>query len=280
MLTSATRLTTLELSPRPQWYDQKTSTGKPMTRVGTLQGTYLGVYPAKVCEYWTEKPQKTNCKFCSVGLNLGVDDADEKSVNEVMEVVRAAREESGHHLRRLQHRPLRGRHLPDILEPYIRRIKKESGSWSASRRRRTRTSSATTRCARWASTASPSASRSSTPAFQGGLPGQGPPVRPRALPRRRRVLRRARQEGPRNEPWVTNGEIIVGLEPPGVVDPGDRLDHVGRRDPDGVRLPAARRDGLRRHAAAADGAADPRFERLYEACMEQGLPIGWPRTST
>ena len=27
-----------------------------MTRIGTLQGTYLGVYPAKVCEYWTEKP--------------------------------------------------------------------------------------------------------------------------------------------------------------------------------------------------------------------------------
>jgi hypothetical protein len=38
---------TLELAPRPDWYDRKTSTGKPMTRVGTLQGTYLGVYPAK-----------------------------------------------------------------------------------------------------------------------------------------------------------------------------------------------------------------------------------------
>ena len=35
---------------------RKTTTGKPMTRIGTLQGTYLGVYPAKVCEYWTEKP--------------------------------------------------------------------------------------------------------------------------------------------------------------------------------------------------------------------------------
>ena len=48
-----------------------TATGKPMTRIGTLQGTYLGIYQAKVCEYWTEKPQKVNCKFCSVGLNLG-----------------------------------------------------------------------------------------------------------------------------------------------------------------------------------------------------------------
>ena len=44
-------VTPVRLSPRPTWYDAKTSTGKPMTRIGTLQGTYLGVYPAKVCEY-------------------------------------------------------------------------------------------------------------------------------------------------------------------------------------------------------------------------------------
>src|SRR5262249_11466709 len=65
----------VRLSPRPQWYDASTSSGKSMTRIGTLQGTYLGIYQAKVCEYWTAKPQKVNCKFCSVGLNLGVDDA-------------------------------------------------------------------------------------------------------------------------------------------------------------------------------------------------------------
>jgi hypothetical protein len=32
----------ITLSPRPPWYDTKTSTGKPMTRIGSLQGTYLG----------------------------------------------------------------------------------------------------------------------------------------------------------------------------------------------------------------------------------------------
>jgi hypothetical protein len=85
----------VRLSPRPAWYDAATSTGKPMTRIGTLQGTYLGIYQAKVCEYWTAKPEKINCKFCSVGLNLGVDEANEKSIDEVLEVVRAARDESG-----------------------------------------------------------------------------------------------------------------------------------------------------------------------------------------
>jgi len=88
-------VTPVRLSPRPRWYDRATATGKPMTRIGTLQGTYLGIYQAKVCEYWTEKPERVNCKFCSVGLNLGVDDANEKSVDEVMEVIRAARDESG-----------------------------------------------------------------------------------------------------------------------------------------------------------------------------------------
>jgi hypothetical protein len=81
-------------APRPDWYGRTTSTGTPMTRIGTLQGTYLGIYPAKVCDYWKEKP-KASCKFCSVELNLGLDDATEKSIDEVLEVVRAAREESG-----------------------------------------------------------------------------------------------------------------------------------------------------------------------------------------
>ena len=86
-------VTAIELSPRPGWYDRSCASGRPMTRIGTLQGTYLGIYQAKVCEYWTEKPHKVNCKFCSVGLNLGVDDVDEKSIDEVLEVVRAARDE-------------------------------------------------------------------------------------------------------------------------------------------------------------------------------------------
>src|SRR5512145_2923290 len=122
-----TDVTPVDLSPRPTWYDKTTTSGKPMTRIGTLQGTYLGVYPAKVCEYWTEKPERTNCKFCSVGLNLGVDDADEKSVNEVMEVVHAAIRESGITYIDFNTGHYTGETYLDILEPYIRRIKEETG---------------------------------------------------------------------------------------------------------------------------------------------------------
>ena len=51
----------VQLSPRPGWYDARTAGGKPMTRIGTLQGTYLAIYPAQVCDYWLRKPVKTNC---------------------------------------------------------------------------------------------------------------------------------------------------------------------------------------------------------------------------
>lgn len=119
-------ITDITLSSQPDWYSRKTGTGKLMSRIGTLQGTYLAIYPAKVCEFWTRKPKK-NCKFCSVGLSLGVDEADEKSISEVLETVRAAVKESkityvefvtGHH---------EGDTYLDFLEPYIAAIRKDLG---------------------------------------------------------------------------------------------------------------------------------------------------------
>ena len=203
--------------------------------------------------------RSSNCKFCSVGLNLGIDDADEKSVNEVMEVVRAARA-------RVRASPTststpattRATPTSTSSNRSSGASRRRPGCWSACRRRRTRTCRATTRCARWASTACPSASRSSTPRLQGRLPGQGPPstacsatstrsstapgsarrARGRALGHQRRDHRRPRAAG--------------------VVDPRHRLDHVGGRDPHGVRVPAAGRHRLRRHAAPPQtGDADP-----------------------
>jgi uncharacterized radical SAM superfamily protein len=119
-------ITDIRLSPQPSWYEKKTTTGKIMKRVGSLQGTYLGIYPAKVCEYWVRET-KVNCKFCSVGLNLGADDADEKSLKDVMETVGEAVKES-----RITYVDFNTGHYPgetylDILEPYITAIKKEYG---------------------------------------------------------------------------------------------------------------------------------------------------------
>lgn len=115
----------VKLPPKPRFYDKKTSSGKAMSRIGVMQGTYLGVYPTRVCEFWQLNP-KVNCRFCSVGLNVGRTEESEKSVEEVLETVRAARQEEKITFVHFNTGYLFGKEL-DILEPYIKAVKKEAG---------------------------------------------------------------------------------------------------------------------------------------------------------
>lgn len=82
------------LPSEPKWYSQKTSFGNEMCRLGVLQGTYLGIYIDNSCGFWYY-PDHLNCKFCTTGANVGVNEVAEKSVEEVVEVCLAAKEESG-----------------------------------------------------------------------------------------------------------------------------------------------------------------------------------------
>jgi hypothetical protein len=81
-------------------------------------------------------------------------------------------------------------------------------------------------------------------------------------------------KGPRHEPWVTNGEIVAGLEPPeSSIRAIDWITSVGAIPTVCVFRPLIGTD-----LAAADPpdteSLVPVFRRLYEACMERGLPIG------
>jgi hypothetical protein len=264
----------VELSPRPAWYDRKTADGKPMTRIGTLQGTYLGVYPAKVCEYWTEAT-KVNCKFCSVGLNLGVDDADTKSVEQVLEVARAARQESGITYVDFNTGHYEGDTYLDILEPYIRRIKSELGLLIGVqtpphhdlRRYDALRAMGVNRVSFCFEIFDPQIFREVCPGKhrQYGLQRYLDAVR---------YCAELGRKGPASEPWVSNGEIIAGLEPPeSSIRAIDWITSVGAiptvcvfrplRGTDYEDLPAPETEAL-----------VPVFRRLYEACMERGLPIG------
>ena len=82
------------------------------------------------------------------------------------------------------------------------------------------------------------------------------------------------KKGPRNEPWVTNGEIIVGLEPPeSSIKAIDWITSVGAIPTVCVFRPLAGTD----YADVPPPQTEPLipvFRRLYEACMEKGLPIG------
>lgn len=115
----------IRLPRQPAFYTQKTSNGTLMSRVGTMQGTYLAVYPAQVCGYW--KPEdKVNCRFCSTGLNVGVSEEGEKRVQDVVETAIAAKKQEGVTFVHFNTGYYDGNEL-DIIEPYVRAIKEETG---------------------------------------------------------------------------------------------------------------------------------------------------------
>jgi hypothetical protein len=83
----------VKLASKPEWYDQLTSRGIPMSCVGTLQGTCLSIYIGARCKFWSvEHPM--NCRFCTAGRNIGVDEEEEKTVEDVVETAIAAKAES------------------------------------------------------------------------------------------------------------------------------------------------------------------------------------------
>ncbi|HLF56932.1 MAG TPA: radical SAM protein [Thermoanaerobaculia bacterium] len=263
------------LSPRPGWYEAETSTGKPMTRIGTLQGTYLGIYQAKVCEYWTAKPQKVNCKFCSVGLNLGVDDANEKSVDEVLEVVRAARRESGITYVDFNTGHLEGDSYLDILEPYIVRIKRELGLLIGVQTPPHRN------LRRYDHLRAIGVNRVSfcfeifdQKIFEEICPGKHAEYGLDFYLEAIRYCAGLANQGPADEPWVANGEIIAGLEPPeSSIAAIDWITSVGAIPTVCVFRPLVGTDLEDREPPDTE-AMIPIFRRLYEATMEAGLPIG------
>jgi hypothetical protein len=84
----------VRIPPEPRWYSRRTARGHEMCRVGVLQGSYLGIYIDNSCGFWYY-PEPLNCKFCTTGGNVGVNEVAQKDVDEVVEVCRAAKEESG-----------------------------------------------------------------------------------------------------------------------------------------------------------------------------------------
>jgi hypothetical protein len=85
----------VRIPAEPAWYARKTSRGTDMCRVGVLQGNYLGIYLSNTCLYWYSRPVATNCLFCTSGKNVGVNEIAVKHLEDVVEVARAARRESG-----------------------------------------------------------------------------------------------------------------------------------------------------------------------------------------
>ncbi len=111
----------VRLAQKPKWYDYKTSTGRPMPEVGSMQGTTLAFYPTEVCGFWRMEP-RVNCRFCATGIN--VSDAALPTVDEVMEVCRAARDE-GTTFCHFNAGFYAGREL-DLIKPFVEAVKRKT----------------------------------------------------------------------------------------------------------------------------------------------------------
>ena len=110
--------------PQPEWYERLTSTGVPMSKIGVMQGSYLGVYPTSLCAFWKGH---TNCRYCSVGLNLGDTETEEKKVVEVLETWRAARREFRCTFIHFNTGYEEGRAIEKLM-PYLEAVKRETGA--------------------------------------------------------------------------------------------------------------------------------------------------------
>ncbi len=125
----------VELPEEPAWYSWTTSAGTPMSRVGVLQGTYLGIYVSNACLYWAKTPSPA-CKFCTTGENVGENEESRKKLSDVIEVARASRDLSGSiftHLNTGYHfeenDKLEKVHGLRQCEPFVQALRREVGGF-------------------------------------------------------------------------------------------------------------------------------------------------------
>ena len=123
------------LPEEPAWYSRLTSSGIEMSRIGVLQGNYLGIYVSTACLFWASRPSRA-CKFCTTGRNLGTAEQSRKKVEDVIEVATAARDESGSvftHLNTGYHYEevdrLEAIHGLKQCEPFVRAVRRNVGGF-------------------------------------------------------------------------------------------------------------------------------------------------------
>jgi len=116
----------VRIPPEPAWYTRLTERGTPMHKVGVLQGTYLGIYISNSCGFWHHSTAM-NCKFCTTGLNVGVNEVAHKDLDDVVEVALAAKRESGCTFVHFNSGYQTERDL-DVAAPYLKAVKSRVGA--------------------------------------------------------------------------------------------------------------------------------------------------------
>jgi hypothetical protein len=117
----------VRLPHEPEWYHDTTRSGTVMSRVGVLQGTYLGIYLSNSCGFWYHQPE-AGCHFCTTGLNVGVNEVAHKEVEDVVDVALAAKRESGNTFVHFNSGFHGGDRDLDIVAPYVKAVKERVGA--------------------------------------------------------------------------------------------------------------------------------------------------------
>ena len=125
MTSQAPRRYRVDLPAEPAWYRRQTSRDVPMSRIGVMQGTYLGIYINPVCAFWNYRPA-LNCRFCTTGRNVGDHEAAVKTVDDVVETCHAAKHESGVTFVHFNG-GFQGSHGLRSAEPYVKAVKEKVG---------------------------------------------------------------------------------------------------------------------------------------------------------
>jgi hypothetical protein len=125
----------VEIPTEPAWYSRFTSSDVAMSRIGVLQGNYLGIYVGSRCAFWAGDDSQA-CRFCTTGRNIGTTEEARKRVEDVIEVARAARDEShcvfthfntGYHFE--ERSDLERTHGLRLCEPYVRAVRRYVGGF-------------------------------------------------------------------------------------------------------------------------------------------------------
>ena len=125
----------VRIPAEPAWYSRLTASGVPMSRIGVLQGNYLGVFISRSCLYWAARPRRP-ASSARPARTSASDEETRKTVHDVIEVARAARDESGSIFTHLN----TGYHFEEVdrlapihglrqCEPFVRALRREVGGF-------------------------------------------------------------------------------------------------------------------------------------------------------
>jgi sodium-dependent dicarboxylate transporter 2/3/5 len=267
----------VQIPEEPAWYSRRTSSGVEMSRIGVLQGNYLGIYVSTSCLFWGAQPSRA-CKFCTTGKNLGVNEQPRKKLEDVVEVALAARDESGSvftHLNAGYHFEEADRfeilHGLRQCEPFVRAIRERVGGFIGVQcfpvpQRKFHEYDALI--------------AAGADHFSFCYEFEDPEVFARLCPGKAETLGQAgfframEYTARKLGPGSVSGEIIAGLEPIEATKRGiDRIVAAGAFPTVCIFRPTIGSE-LENERPPEPEAMREVFAHLWEACREAGLPVG------